>query len=363
MCSPRLARFGAAVALASVSLAAASQPIPLDSLASSHAADNELPALIVGVIADGERWVTGATDGSGTAPDAHTLFEIGSISKVLTALALADAVVQGETTLETPVEDLLASSMTANLMTVGAHPDGPIRLVDLATHTSGLPRLASNAFDGADLSDPYAAYGPDALAAFLSSVEPATSPGSTYAYSNAGAGLLGFALAQAAETTYADLVRQRVLGPLGMDETFEEVPNELVSRFVEGHGAEGQPVPHWTFQDPTAGAGMWRSSVSDLLTLAEAAMDPSSTDLADALALSTQARAEIGGGQEIGLGWHRAPTPFGALVWHNGGTGGFSSFMGVVPDAGVAVVVITNRSSSVDAFASDVLRRLLTKPG
>ena len=358
MCSPRLARLGAIVALATVSLSAASQPIPLDSLASAHAAENGLPALIVGVVADGERWVVGATDGSGKAPDAHTLFEIGSISKVLTGLALADAVVRGETALETPVETLLASSMT-----VGAHPDGPIRLVDLATHTSGLPRLAANAFDGADMSDPYAAYDADALAAFLRSVEPATPPGSTYAYSNAGAGLLGFALARAAETSYADLVRQRVLGPLGMDETFGHVPDALASRVVEGHGVDGQPVPHWTWTEPTAGAGAWRSSVSDLLTLAEAALDPVSMPLADALALSMQPHAEIGAGQDIGLGWHRAPTPFGPLVWHNGGTGGFSSFMGVVPEAGVAVVVITNRSSSVDAFASDVLRRLLTSPG
>ncbi|GAB5536776.1 MAG: hypothetical protein Rubg2KO_30250 [Rubricoccaceae bacterium] len=335
----------------------------MDSLASSHAAENGLPSLIVGVIADGERWVAGATDGTGMAPDAHTLFEIGSISKVLTALALADAVVEGEAALETPVEDLLVSSMSANSMTVGAHPGGPIRLVDLATHTSGLPRLAGNAFEGADMSDPYAAYGPDALAAFLRSVEPATPPGSTYAYSNAGAGLLGFALAQNAETSYADLVRQRVLGSLRMEETVETVPDELASRFVGGHGADGQPVPHWTWTEPTAGAGAWRSSVYDMLTLAEAAMDPSSTDLADALALSMQPHAEIGGGQEMGLGWHRAPTPVGALVWHNGGTGGFSSFLGVVPDAGVAVVAITNRSSSVDAFASDLLRRLLTTPG
>ena len=126
----------------------------------------------------------------------------------------------------------------------------------------------------------------------------------------------GFALAQTAETTYADLVRQRVLGPLGMEETFETVPDALASRFVGGHGADGQPVPHWTWTEPTAGAGMWRSSVSDLLTLAEAAIDPSSTDLADALALSLQPHAEIGAGQEMGLGWHLAPTPFGALAWH-----------------------------------------------
>lgn len=338
--------------------AASAQPaapggVPLDSLARAFAETNGLPSLVVGVVADGRRWVVGVGTVDGAAPDARTLYEIGSISKVLTSLALADAVVRGETTLETPVADLVGAP-------VGAHPDGPIRLVDLATHTSGLPRLdLGMAFaPGFDLADPYARYDADRLYAFLATVRPATSPGAAYEYSNLGGGLLGFALAQRADEPYADLVRQRVLAPLGMDETWVAVPDSAASHFAEGHGPDGAPVPHWTWTEATAGAGGWRSSAADLLTLAEAALDPASTPLAQALELSMTPRAEIGAGQQIGLGWHTGRIADAPVVWHNGGTGGFRSFLVVAPGTGRAVVVLTNRQASVDALGAEVLRRL-----
>lgn len=341
--------------------AGAAQPlgVPVDSLARAHAEAHGLPSLVVGITVGGERSVVGvgALDSLGNAPDAHTLYEIGSISKVLTSLALADAVVREETTLETPVAALLPDSVA-----VGAHAAGPIRLVDLATHTAGLPRLATNAFVGVDLFDPYAAYDEGLLYAFLATVEPATAPGEAYAYSNAGAGLLGFALAHHAGMPYADLVRQRVLASLGMDETVVDVPDSLAARFARGHGLDGAPVPHWTFQEPTVGAGGWRSSVADLLTLAEAALDPAATPLADALALSLQPRVETGDGREVGLAWHLIPVPGTegvTMALHNGGTGGFVSFVGVVPSAGVGVVALTNRQADVDTLAVDLLRRLV----
>ncbi len=345
------------VVLAAAAASASGQTVtsvPIDSLARATAEAQGLPSLVVGVTVNGRRQVVGvgAFDSTGAAPDAHTLYEIGSISKVLTSLALADAVVRGETTLDAPVADLLPDSVA-----VGAHPDGPIRLRDLATHTAGLPKLATNAFVGADIFDPYAAYGPDLLYAFLRDVTPASGPGTAYGYSNAGAGLLGFALARRAGTDYATLVRQRVLAPLGMDETYTVVPDSLAGRFATGHGPSGAPAPHWTFQEPTVGAGGWRSSAADLLTLAEAAIDPSATPLADALALSLEPRFDIGDGREIGLGWHLAPR--GGFAWHNGGTGGFVSFVGAVPEAGIGVVVLTNRQSEVDGFAVDLLRRLV----
>jgi len=334
------------------------QPVPLDSLARAVAEAEGLPSLVVGVSVGGERWVVGVGDADSTraAPDAHTLYEIGSISKVLTSLALADAVARGETTLATPVADLLPDSFA-----VGAHAAGPIRLVDLATHTSGLPRLdlGMGMSPGFDLANPYAAYGVARLATFLATVTPATAPGATYLYSNAGAGLLGYALAQRAGTPYADLVADRVLEPLGMGETWVDVPDAHAARFVDGHGPDGAPVPHWTWTAPTVGAGGWRSSASDLLTLAEATMDPDATPLAAALALTLTPHAPIEGVRQMGLGWHLFPLSDGrTMAAHDGGTGGFVSFLAVVPAAGVAVVVLTNRQASVDAFAVDLVRRL-----
>lgn len=344
--------------LATVS--ASAQPVPLDSLARAYAAEYGLPSLVVGVTVGGERHVAAVGDVHGAPADAHTLYEIGSITKVLTSLALAEAVTRGDLSLETPVRDLLPDSAM-----VAQHEAGPVRLWHLATHTSGLPRVPIEmGFQaGFDMADPYALYGPEQLYATLSTPRSETAPGETYAYSNLGAGLLGFALSQHAGVSYADLVRSRILRPLGMDESFVDVPDSLAGRFAQAHGANGTPVPHWTAQDPIAGAGMVRSTVADLLTLAEAALDPTATPLADALALTLEPRAEAGDDREVGLGWHLSTLDDGTrIAGHGGGTGGSTSSIIVAPEAGVGVVLLTNRASpAASGVALDLIRRILAE--
>ena len=335
--------------------------LPLDSLARAYAAEHGLPSLVVGVTVDGERRVAGVgtADTLGTPARATTPYEIGSVSKVLTAVALADAVVRGEATLATPVAALLPDSVA-----VPAFEGAPIRLVDLATHTSGLPRLPLNmaVAPGFSLADPYATYGPDLLALFLRAQRLQAAPGSAYDYSNVGAGLLGYALAERAGVPYAVLVERRVLGPLGMSETFVDVPGPLRTRLATPHGADGAPVPPWTWTEPTVGAGGWRSSADDLLALVEAALAPGTTPLAGALELSLAPQVDLGDGRHVGLGWHLRPVPDRpdlVLAWHSGGTGGSSSFVGATLGAGVGVVALTNRQSDVEPLALEVLRRLV----
>ncbi|MGB3543344.1 serine hydrolase domain-containing protein, partial [Rubrivirga sp.] len=323
--------------------AASAQPIPLDSLAQSALEDGALPSLVVGIVVEGERFVVGVGGAKdGAAPDEDTIYEIGSISKVLTSLALAEAVTRGDLDLEDPVAVLLPKTRR-----VGAHPDGPVRLVDLATHTSGLPRMAANAFARADVMNPFSLYDAGLLYDFLEDARPATPPGQRYEYSNAGAGLLGFALARDAGRSYADVVRDRVLDPLGLEDTFVDVPRALEDRFVEGYDAQDRTTPRWTFLEPTVGAGGWRSTAADLLTLAQAALDPDATPLADAIRLSLEPRVEVGDGRTVGLGWHLVPVGSSSMAVHDGGTGGFASFLGVLPDQGAAVVILTTKRADV----------------
>ncbi|PAP75154.1 serine hydrolase domain-containing protein [Rubrivirga marina] len=332
---------------------ATAQPIPLDSLARAAAEADGLPSLVVGIVAGGQRHVAAVGTVDGAAPDAHTVYEIGSVSKVLTSLALADAVTNGELELTTPVATLLPDTLD-----VAAFASGPYRLVDLATHTSGLPRLPVDLamVRGFDLADPYALYGPDRLMAFLERAEIETAPGETYGYSNLGAGLLGYALARHDGTTYAEAVRRRVLAPLGLDET-----TLGDARLAPAHGADGAPVPHWTWTDATAGAGGWRSTVSDLLTLAEAALTPSASALPASLALSLEPQVAARDDVAVGLAWHLSPLDLQTMAWHNGMVGGSAAFVGVVPEAGVAVVALTNRQASVDGLGVEILRRLIAR--
>src|SRR5208283_4407870 len=119
------------------------------------------------------------------ALDGDTVFEIGSITKVFTALLLADMAQRGEVALTDPVSKYLPKGVK-----MPGRNGHAIMLQDLATHTSGLPRLPSN-MKPKDFMNPYADYTPELLYQFLSSYELPRDPGSKWEYSNLGAGLLG----------------------------------------------------------------------------------------------------------------------------------------------------------------------------
>ena len=164
------------------------------------------------------------------------MFEIGSITKVFTAAILADMVARGQVRLDDPVAQLLPATVK-----VPSRNGRRITLLDLATQSSGLPRLPTN-FAPKDSANPYADYGDQQLYDFLSGYELPRDPGATYEYSNLGMGLLGHALARKAGMSYEQLVSRRVLAPLGMKETAITLSPALRPRLVPGHGDTGQVV-------------------------------------------------------------------------------------------------------------------------
>ena len=373
---PRLLLAVLALLLAHPALAQPAGGAALDSLGAlvaAFAAENELPSVVVAVVRDGREQLatSGAVDSLGTAPTAHTPYEIGSVTKVVTALALGEMARRGEVRLTTPVADLLPDSV--RVPTSGATP---ITLVDLATHTSGLPHLPPTLLLTADPDDPYAGYLAADLYTFLGLYELPRAPGATYEYSNLGAGLLGLALARrggppTGGVDYQALVRERVLGPLGMDETFVVLPDSL-GPLAPAVGPFGEPVPHWTWTEATVGMGGLRSTAADLLTLVEATIAPPPglpAPLAAALEDAVRPLRRVPGRMRIGLGWHLIPDlrPGAGVVWHNGGVGGGSSFVGLDREAGVGVVVLSNKggaaNQAVTTFGFEVLRRLIDAGG
>lgn len=304
-------------------------------------------AIVVGVIdASGRRVIAhGGADGD-------TLFEIGSATKVFTSLLLADAVQRGEVALTDPVSKFLPSGVK-----VPERGGKKITLVDLATHTSGLPSLPSN-IAPKDLSNPYADYTVQQMYDFLSHYELRRDPGAQYEYSNLGAGLLGHALALRAGTSYEDLLRKRILDPLKMKSTAITLSDAMKKRLVAGHDPTGGIAKNWDF--PTlAGAGALRSSANDLLDFLAAELGFTKSPLAAAMSaqLATR-RPTTAPAMEIALGWHVFKSPSGAeIVWHNGGTGGYRSFVGFDPKKGAGVVVLSNRSTA--AGVDDIGRHLL----
>jgi len=301
--------------------------------------------VIAGVVdARGEHFVAaGATVPGGTAaPDAGTVFEIGSITKVFTSLVLADMVERGEVSLDDPVAKFLPPSVK-----VPSRDGREITLLDLSNQVSGLPRLPDN-LKPADPGDPYADYGPAELYDFLSKATLPRPIGEKYEYSNLGVGLLGHALARRAGLSYEELVRRRVLEPLGMNDTSITLTESQERRLAPGFDANLKPVKNWRF-DALAGAGALRSTARDMLKFLSAAMGLRETRLRGAFALMLEKRRPTGAPDlDIAMGWHVWKKYGTAIVWHNGGTGGYRSFAGFAPAKRTGIVVLCDTSFSID---------------
>jgi CubicO group peptidase (beta-lactamase class C family) len=311
-------------------------------------AERQGVGIVVGVVdATGRRIVAyGKTDSdSGRPLDGDTEFEIGSITKVFTGLTLADMADKGEVRLGDPIEKYLPPGVKAPTFAGQS-----ITLADLATHTSGLPRVPANLYAGnKDPANPYADYTYGQLWAFLSSYQLTRAPGAEWAYSNLGFGLLGDLLARRAGTDFETLVKARVIGPLGMASTAITLTSDERARLATGHDSSLRKVLNWDL--PTlAGAGALRSTANDLMTFlaAEMGLAPSPLQQAMATALSVR-RSSTSPAMEQALGWEVLRLPTGDIVQHGGGTGGYHTYVAYSPKRRVGVVILTNAETPAGA--------------
>jgi D-alanyl-D-alanine-carboxypeptidase/D-alanyl-D-alanine-endopeptidase len=314
-----------------------------------------------GILWQGEQWTFGRgrlRAAEAAHVEANSIFEIGSVTKVFTATVLADMVEQGVIRLDDPVRRHLPEDVRVPMR------DRPITLCDLATQTSGLPRLPPGLFRRSlwRRHDPYAGFSERDLLDAVANTRLTRAPGVRLRYSNFGFGLLGYVLARGAEGSYDELVRARICVPLGLADTGIEVSDDAGERFADGHNRRGRGVPHWHL-GALAGAGGLRSTVSDLLRFLDLQLTPPATQLQRA-AQATHGSRATRGRLEQGLGWVSLPLRGDPrrMLWHNGGTGGFRSFLGFVPHAGVGVVVLSNSARSVDAIGFRILESISRAP-
>ncbi|MFY9571841.1 MAG: serine hydrolase [Blastocatellia bacterium] len=281
--------------------------------------------------------------------DGDSVFEIGSVTKVFTATLLADMVERGEVSLNDPISKYLPKSVKTP-----TREGKEITLAQLSSQISGLPRLPGN-MAPKDQTNPYADYSVDQMYAFLSSYWLTRDPGAQYLYSNLGVGLLGHILALRAGTDYETLVKTRISQPLNMGSTRVKLTSEMQARLATGHNGVLKAMPNWDL--PTlAGAGALRSTVNDLLKFVAANLDLKRSALQAAMQKTHQPQHETGAaGLEVGLGWHILKRYEAEIVWHNGGTGGYHSYVGFDKQKRKGVVVLSNSTNDID----DIGRHLL----
>jgi CubicO group peptidase (beta-lactamase class C family) len=206
-----------------------------------------------------------------------------------------------------------------------------------------------------DPGNPYADYTVEQMYAFLSAYELKRDIGAEFEYSNLGAGLLGHVLARKAGTDYQTLVARTICAPLGMSDTGITLSADQQSRLVPGHDATGKAVKNWDI--PTlAGAGALRSTANDMLKFVAANAGLEKSELAPAMELSHAERHAAGSPVlGVGLGWHILHRTGGAIVWHNGQTGGYHSFVAFDKAAKRGVVVLANFAGDVDAIGMEFM--------
>lgn len=280
-----------------------------------------------------------------------TVYEIGSMTKVFTSLILMDMVQKGEVSLDDPVAKYLPSTVH-----VPERNGRKITLADLSTQSSGLPRMPDN-FHPKDPGNPYADYSVQQLYDFISGYTLTRDIGEKYEYSNLGVGLLGQALAHRAGVDYEAMVTARILKPLEMKDTAVTLSQDMKARLATGHNAMLHPVPNWDI--PTlAGAGALRSTANDMLTFLGANFGLVKTPLAKAMAAEVSVHRPTGmPNVEIAYAWHIFTANGKTIYWHNGGTGGYRTFMGYDPSARVGVVALSN--ASTPAGVDDIGHHLL----
>lgn len=330
-----IATFGVAAVAPFAAGQAAADSDPLTAALARWVGDQP-GAIVAGVVEpDGVRFAVGGqwATGEERRADADTLFEIGSITKVFTSLLLADAVEREKIELDTPVGAPFAEST--------------VTYRQLSTHTSGLPRLTAD-FAPPDLNDPYAELGINALvASFATGIADLGNEPHPWDYSNLGAAVLGQAVAHVEERDYAALVQERIFVPFGMAASTASDPTAAqIALQAPGHNVAG-PVSAWHFQ-AYAAAGSIVSSARDMTRFIQALLDPAATPLAGAITRTLQEQTSANAPDKMGLGWLIREIDGHPVYWHNGGTGGYRSFLGIDPARGRGIVVLAARDAGVE---------------
>jgi CubicO group peptidase (beta-lactamase class C family) len=266
--------------------------------------------------------------------DEHTAFEIGSVTKTMTAALLAEYIARSEITLDDPIAKLLPAG--TSVPSLNGHE---ITIGQIVTHTSGLPALPAR-YHPADMNNPYADATERDLLDALAATRLTREPGSQWEYSNFAMMVLSYALAKRSGTDYETLLRDRLLAPLGMNETYiTKRPPQV--HLAQGHLSTGSPAIPWDFHRDMAGVGGVRATLPDMLRYLEGELGTRGSAITPALARTQEQVANVSG-HSMAMNWNLAAMNGHTFVFHEGGTGGYSSFAGFDRTFKRAVVLLSD---------------------
>ena len=335
--------------------------------------DMHVPGLVIGVVRNGETAVAGfgeIADSSGRKPDGDTLLRIGSNTKAFTGAVLASLVADGTVKLTDRLQDRLGWDVA-----IPERDGKAIRLIDLATHSSGLPREVERPPASAD--DPFGTVTREACIAALKADPLLFAPGTGVLYSNFAFDPLAQALAHAAGKPYAQLLAERVLQPMGMKDTVFDLRDGDAARVMHGHDFDGSAMTLAPTPPMIMGAGGLYSTTNDMLRWLAWHLDRLATKDAEMRLIDHAAWLqrdgldpvfaldEAGEMDAMGLGWVvLAPQGNRPLILQKaGGLQGTFSYTAFAPTRGVGVFVAINEFNLAGALgmmkaANDLIGQL-----
>lgn len=265
--------------------------------------------------------------------NSNKVFEIGSITKAFTSTILANLVLENKIDLNNQVQNYFNFPIKNKQITV----------LQLANHTSGLPKLPSNLnLEKVDQTNPYKDYDEESLKEYLKNrMEIDNPPGTNFEYSNIGAGILGYLLEVQTDLTYEKLLKKYIVSKYDLKNTTTNIEN-INSKLVTGLDSIGNKTSNWDL-NALVGAGGILSNVEDLSKFAIAQFNNQNKELE----LTRESTFEIPKyHMKVGLGW-KIIKPNPELTWymHNGGTGGYSSMIALDIENRNGVVILSNVST------------------
>lgn len=363
----------------------------VDSLANSYLQKHS-GALVIGIHDNGKEKIF--YYGNNQIPDSTSIFELGGITESFTSVLFADMSVKGIIKMDERLKDFLPVTVpapvyqkiictradeTSQLKQMGEHenvrinftpfvcfPDPSTKpqviiLCDLATHTTGLPETPFNLKKNKD--DPFANYTKENLYDFLKEYRFDEPLGYDYNHSGLGIALLGHALSLKSKTDFDTLITQRIFNPLQMSDTRIHLSQSEQQRLLQGHDKDGNRVPNWNY-DVMAPAGGMHSTISDMMKFLRVNMSTKKDALANILDYTHNARLKLTGKKkdtEIALGWkiNSLAADEKRVVWQEGSTGGFSSYIGFVETNHTGVVILSSVSkNNTNVIGAEILKKL-----
>lgn len=337
---------GALLSLAVPAFAADLPDTELVQYIESRVESGEYVGMIVGYVNDDGTYVQAfghTSRGGGETPDERTIFEISSISKTFAATLLAASIADGNMALSDAANEHLEPGVRF------ANYDGrEITLLDLASHQSGLPYMPADIVPG-DGPNPYAHTDADDLSISISAFVPESPAGQGYSYSAFAYGTIAHILETEYDTSFEELVRRRITGPLDMRDTVMQLDAGQARRLAQGYTEEGEiatPFEQGVFR----AAGSMYSTLHDLMIWLKANTGRIDSPLNDAIEMTHPLRNDLG---TVGLAWHQSDGQADRSQF--GTANGYRAYIGFLADGSNGVVVLANTRANV----SDVGERLL----